>query len=104
MSEENKGKLIIKKRSLAIVLILTLFIGGIGGAFFFRAMVGSDQYAVVSVKDLEAMNKVYGKYAKLEMLYQHLDSHYYKELDQEEMMTGIIKDFFPVQEIRIRSI
>ncbi len=94
MSEENKGKLIIKKRSLAIVLILTLFIGGIGGAFFFRAMVGSDQYAVVSVKDLEAMNKVYGKYAKLEMLYQHLDSHYYKELDQEEMMTGIYKGLF----------
>ena len=70
MSDENsgsKGKLIIKKQSLAIILIFTLFAGALGGVFAHNLYVTKNEFKLIKTEDFEVMNGVYNKYAKLEM-------------------------------------
>lgn len=100
MEEKNwkeqggKGQFLIRKRSLAIILILALLLGGAGGAFCYRTVVQRDGMTVVSTENYSEMQQICQKYEKLEMLYQYLNSRYYKELDPEKMMIGIYKGLF----------
>lgn len=97
MSDENsgsKGKLIIKKQSLAIILIFTLFAGALGGVFAHNLYVTKNEFKLIKTEDFEVMNGVYNKYAKLEMLYNYLNERYYKDIDQDDMMTAIYKGLF----------
>ena len=110
MEEKNwkeqggKGQFLIRKRSLAIILILALLLGGAGGAFCYRTVVQRDGMTVVSTENYSEMQQICQKYEKLEMLYQYLNSRYYKELDPEKMMIGIYKGLLKVQAIRTLSI
>ncbi len=97
MSEDNgssKGKIVIKKRSFVMILVLVLLAGALGGAFSYNAYVTKNDFTLIKTEDFETINGVYSKYAKLEMLYNYLNERYYKEIDQGDMMTSIYKGLF----------
>ncbi|MCI8631472.1 MAG: S41 family peptidase [Firmicutes bacterium] len=93
-SNNGKGRLIIRKRSLILVLVLAIVAGAVCGAVSYNIYVTRNDFTLVKTEDFEIINGVYSKYAKLEMLYNYLNEKYYKEIDQEDMMTAIYKGLF----------
>ena len=99
MNENNKGRIIIKKKALAVILVLTLFIGGlVGGLVTYTGMMQSTKYKVVNGESYDKLVYVYNKYAKLDSLYNSLKGSYYSELDDEKLMNGIYKGLFAATE------
>lgn len=92
--QSGGGQLLIRKQSLSILLILAILLGSAGGVFSYRTMIRKDGMTVVRTESYNEMQRICEKYEKLEMLYRHLDSKYYKELDPETMMIGIYKGLF----------
>ena len=76
--------MMIKKRTLALLLCLTLILGGglMYGALQIAilANVGSVQVPIAEYETLKYMND---KYAKLEQLYQTIEQNFYKEVDDK---------------------
>jgi len=85
----------LKKRTFALILCLTLIVGGglmYGGtqiAIFLN--VGSVQIPVSEYENLKYMND---KYAKLEQLYQTIEANFYKDIDKDALEIGIYKGLF----------
>jgi carboxyl-terminal processing protease len=82
----------MKKRTFALILCLTLLVGGglmYGGlqiALLFN--VGNVQ---VSVSEYENLKYINHKYAKLEQLYQTIETNFYQDVDADALEIGIYK-------------
>ena len=56
--------------------------------------VGIGDKVFVSQTDYENMKTVASRYSAVERMYEFLEENYYQELDEEEMITGLIKGLF----------
>ena len=85
----------MKKRTFALIICLTLLIGGgltYGGMqIAVMANVGVVQVSVNEYENLKYMND---KYAKLEQLYQTVETNYYKAVDKKSLEIGMYKGLF----------
>jgi len=85
----------MKKRTFALILCLTLIVGGglmYGGMqIAVMANVGTVQVPVSEYENLKYMNE---KYAKLEQLYQTIEDNFYKDVDTNSLEIGIYKGLF----------
>ncbi len=85
----------IKKKTFALILFLTLIVGGgltYGGMqIAIHANIGSVQ---VSVSEYESLKYMNDKYAKLEQLYQTIEESFYKGVDEDALEIGIYKGLF----------
>jgi carboxyl-terminal processing protease len=82
----------MKKRTFALILFLTLIVGGglmYGGLqVAIQFNVGNVQIPVSEYENLKYMND---KYAKLEQLYQTIEENFYQEIDADTLEIGIYK-------------
>lgn len=85
----------IKKKTFALILSLAIIFGGglMYGGIQIAGLVGigSIQVSVAEYENLVYMNE---KYAKLEKLYQTVDTNYYTEVDQKALEVGMYKGLF----------
>jgi carboxyl-terminal processing protease len=85
----------MKKRTFALILCLTLLVGGglmYGGMqLAILANVGSVQ---VSVSEYENLKDINEKYAKLEQLYLTIEANFYKDVDKDALEVGMYKGLF----------
>lgn len=85
----------MKKRTFVIIICLTLLVGGglmYGGMqIAIMANVGSVQVSVSEYENLKYMND---KYAKLEQLYQTVETNFYKDVDTKALEVGMYKGLF----------
>lgn len=85
----------MKKRTFALILCLTLFLGGglmYGGMqIAILANIGTVQVSVSEYENLKYMND---KYAKLETLYQTIEDSFYMGVDKDALEIGIYKGLF----------
>lgn len=85
----------MKKRTFALILCLTLIVGGsltYGGIqLAILANIGTVQVPVAEYENLKYMND---KYAKLEQLYQTIEENFYKDFDTDALEIGMYKGLF----------
>lgn len=85
----------MKKRTFALILSLTLLVGGglmYGGIqIAIYANLGTVQVPVSEYENLKYMND---KYAKLEQLYQTIEDSFYKDVDKDALEIGMYKGLF----------
>lgn len=85
----------IKKRTLVLVICLALITGGLlsyGGIQIAQMSgVGSVKVPISEYENLKYMNE---KYAKLEQLYQTIETNFYKDVDTKALEIGIYKGLF----------
>lgn len=82
----------MKKRTFALILCLTLIVGGglmYGGMQIAILLnVGSVQIPLSEYENMKYMND---KYAKLEQLYQTIEENFYKDVDKNALEIGMYK-------------
>jgi len=85
----------MKKRTFALILCLTLIVGGglmYGGMqIAIMANVGTVQVSVSEYENLKYMND---KYGKLEQLYLTIEENFYKDVDTDLLEIGMYKGLF----------
>ena len=85
----------MKKRTFAMILCLTLIVGGglmYGGMqIAIMANVGTVQVSVSEYENLKYMND---KYGKLEQLYLTIEENFYKDVDADLLEIGMYKGLF----------
>jgi len=85
----------MKKKTFALILCLTLIVGGglMYGGIQIAVMVdvGNVQVPVSEYENLKYMNE---KYAKLEQLYQTIEENFYQDVDTDLLEIGIYKGLF----------
>ena len=85
----------MKKRTFALILCLTLIVGGglmYGGMqIAIMANVGTVQVSVSEYENLKYMND---KYGKLEQLYLTIEENFYKDVDADLLEIGMYKGLF----------
>lgn len=82
-----------ESRKKSIICLIISFIVGCAATAGAAALIfnGAFGYVKVSKTDYEQMERVYSKYGKLESLYQNLDEYYYKDINEEDLITGACK-------------
>ncbi len=80
------------KRKLIIYIIAAFLAGSVfTGAVAFAVCKGALGYVGVSKDDYKAMSDTYEKYGKLEQLYKNIDTYYYKDINDEDLLNGAYK-------------
>lgn len=80
------------KRKLIIYIIAAFLAGSVfTGAAAFAVCKGALGYVGVSKDDYKAMSDTYEKYGKLEQLYKNIDTYYYKDINDEDLLNGAYK-------------
>lgn len=90
-----KKKIMMKKRLLACIIVLSFLLGVAGGvtASYF-AVTSGGEYVSVEKDTFNHLMTVYEKYGKLDLLYNSLKANYYQEVSDEDLMNGIYKGLF----------
>jgi carboxyl-terminal processing protease len=85
----------IKKTTLAIVLSIAIIMGGgLTFAGIQIAQISGVGTVRIPISEYENLNYMNEKYAKLEQLYQTVESNFYTEVDVEALEIGIYKGLF----------
>ena len=80
--------LAVKKRTIAIIVILSLIVGGAGAALVMGFALGGGNVVLVNGKAFAAMEETQQKYGKIDQLLDTIEAYYYQEVDVEQLLLG----------------